>query len=321
MKHPYAHYLKQYMEFLSGHYAEITLKVRERRLNQFKKIIYDLKNEKKISTVSPRHLTSKDMATIVGHRKKAGLSSETILDDIAFLDGFLKFCGNEAVKKFKEEYPRFVPKTYHKRLEGLPDDKFNKIIECAYNADSAQFHKMRSYAVVIFCMCGGLRTLEIQHANVSGMDRSGNMYKLWLDVVKGSDTYGQSRWAPLLLQCNDFVDQYLDVRARYLKDRGIISDLLIPPMEEDVGMMSDKNIRKLKNYVCKDAGFKFDLRILRRTYAQYLIDKKVPLDVVQVALGHSNPNTMFQNYVGIRPEKVSDLVFEKLAKNDEIREK
>lgn len=316
MKHPYAHYLKQYMEFISGHYAEITLKVRERRLNQFKGIIYSLKAEGKVSTVSPAHLISKDIAVIIGYRKRQGVSSETIQDDIAFLEGFLKFCGCKAVEKFRDEYPRFVPKTYHKRKECLSEVQFERILECAYKVNPSEIFKLRAYAVVIFCMCGGLRTLEIQHAKAHHIDKADKLYKLWLDVVKGSDSYGQSRWAPILPQCKDFVDIYLERRVAYLREHGMESDALIPPLVEDIGVMSDKNIRKLKDYVCADVGFNFDLRILRRTYAQYLVDNEVPLDVVQVALGHSNPNTTYRNYAGVRPERVSGLVFEKLANTD-----
>ena len=318
MKHPYAHYLKQYMEFLSGHYAEITLLVRERRLNQFKKIVYEMNKERKVSTVSPRHLTSKDIAQMIGYRKKNDVSSETIQDDISFLNGFLKFCGNDAVEKFKEEYPRFVPKTYRKRKDCFSEEQFRRILEYADKVHSSGPYRMRAYAVVVFCMCGGLRTLEIQNAKVRNLDRTDKLDKLWLDIVKGGDTYGQSRWAPLLPQSREFIDRYLEMRSRYLMEHGIVSDLLIPPFTEDVGVMSDKNIRKLKDYVCEDVGFRFDLRILRRTYAQYLVDADVTLDVVQVALGHSNPNTTYRNYAGVRPERVTSRIFEKIGKKEVV---
>ena len=313
MQHPYIYHLKRYMAFLSGHYAEITLTVRDRRLRQFKNIIYDLKRAGIISTVSPRKLTPDDISNIIGHRKKSGMSSDTIQDDISFLHGFLDFCGNDAVEKFKKKYPRFIPRTHHKRKECLTDEQFNHIIECAYKIDHADPFKMRAYAVVMFCVCGGMRTLEIQNAKIENLDRSENLDKIWLDVVKGGDTYGEARWVPLLPQSKEFVDRYIEVRSQYLKDHSISSNFLIPPFIGDLKIMTDKNIRKLKDYVCKDVGFNFDLRILRRTYAQYLVDANVPLDVVQVALGHSNPNTTYRNYAGVRPEKVTGRIYEKIG--------
>jgi site-specific recombinase XerD len=203
MKHPYAHCLKQYMESLSGHYAEITLTIRERRLNQFKKIIYYLNKEKRVSTVSPHYLTSKDIAQLIGYRKKNDLSSDTILDDVSFLDGFLTFCGNNAVREFREEYHRFVPKTYHKRKDCFSDEQFHSILEFADKVHSSGPYRMRAYAVVMFCMCGGLRTLEIQNAKVKNLDRTDKLDKVWLDVVKGVDSYGEPCWAPLLPQSRD----------------------------------------------------------------------------------------------------------------------
>jgi len=52
---------------------------------------------------------------------------------------------------------------------------------------------------------------------------------------------------------------------------------------------SDKDLRKLKDHASRDVGFEFDLRILRRTYDQYLFDSDVRFEIVQVALGHNNP--------------------------------
>jgi len=315
MKHPYAYYLKQYMEFLKGHYAEITLVVRERRLNQYKKIIYQLREEKKISATSPRLLKPKDIAVIIGHRKQAGIAAETLQDDISFLNGFFKFCGNKAVEKFKEEYPRFVPKVFKKRKECLSDEKMDAIIKHVYEHGPSSFIKMRSCAIVVFSMCGGLRTLEVQNAKVGSLNRTEKGYVLRLDVVKGVDSYGQMRYVNILPRCTDFVDRYLEMRAAHLKENNIISDFLIPSLDEGVYVMSDKNVRKLKDHVCDDIGFKFNLQILRRTYAQYLTDEGVPLDQTQVVMGHSNPNTTYRNYAGIRPERVTDLIFDRLAEN------
>ena len=56
-------------------------------------------------------------------------------------------------------------------------------------------------------------------------------------------------------------------------------------------------------------------------YAQYLTDKTVPLDAVQVTMGHNNPNTTFRDYAGIRPERVSGPVFEKLSNFEENEQK
>jgi len=311
MKHPYAYYLNNYMEFISGHYAEITLAVRKRRLNQLKGIIYDLYAQGKISTVSPRLLTAEDISILIGHRKKI-VSVDTVLDDITALEGFLKYCGNDAVQKFRDKYPRFIPKTHHKRKPPMPYDHFKRIIERAESIDPDDFIRMRAYGVVIFCLCGGLRTLEIQYARLSNLVIEENGIKLWLDVVKGGDTYGDARWVPILPVGREFIERYLQSREKQLKKHGLVSDAIIPPLIEGTLFTSDKNLRDLKNYVSREIGFNFQLRMCRRTYAQFLVDSEVSLDVVQVALGHNNPDTTYKNYAGVRSERVPDLVFKQL---------
>jgi len=311
MKHPYAYYLDNYMEFISGHYAEITLEVRERRLNQLKTIIYELHEKEKVSSVSPRLLTADDISVIIGFRKKS-VSADTVLDDITALEGFLVFCGNNAVRKFKDKYPRFIPKTTHRRNPPMPYDQFNRILERAESISPDDFIRMRAYGVVVFCLCGGLRTLEIQHARFSNLVVEENGIKLWLDVVKGGDTYGEARWVPILPVGRDFIIRYLQSRNDQLKALGLVSDALIPPLLGGTMFTSDKNLRKLKDYVSHEVGFNFDLRMCRRTYAQFLVDAEVGFEVVQVALGHNNPDTTYKNYAGVRSERVPDLVFKQL---------
>jgi len=311
MKHPYAYYLNKYLDFIDGHYADITLQVRKRRLNQLKKIIYDLHDKKKISTVSPRLLTAEDIATLIGFRKK-NVSVDTVLDDITALESFLKYCNNNAIEKFKNKYPGFVPKAHHKRKPPMPYNHFMRIIERADAIDSNDFLRMRAYATVVFCLCGGLRTIEVQHARLSNLVIEEGVIKLWLDVVKGGDTYGDPRWIPILPVAHDFVKRYLVSRDNQLNSLNLVSDAIIPPLIEGYCFTSDKNLRKLKDYVSREVGFNFDLRMCRRTYAQFLVDAEVGFEVVQVALGHNNPDTTYKNYAGVRSERVPDLVFKQL---------
>ena len=311
LKHPYAYYLSDYLDFVSGHYADITLEVKRRRLNQLKGIIYDLHAQKQISTVSPKLLTADDIVVIIGYRKKR-VSVDTVHDDLTTLEGFLKFCGNSAVDKFKTKYPRFIPKTHHKRKPPLTGNQLLHIIERSDGVDSSDHLRMRAYAVVIFSICGGLRNIELKHARVSNLVIDNEGIRLWLDVVKGGDTYGEARWVPLLPFGRNFIERYLESRKIQLDSLGLKSDALIPPLLDNMEFSSDKTLRKLKDYVSKDVGFNFELRACRRTYGQFLVDAEVGFEVVQVAMGHNNPNTTYRNYAGVKTESVPDRVFKQL---------
>ena len=197
MKHPFAYYLKQYLDFIQGHFAESTRDGKRKRLTQLKGIIYDLKAEGKLSTVSPRLLTTKDIAYLLGHRKST-VAIDTVLKDVSALEGFLKFCENDVIEKFRKEYPRFIPRRHHKRKPPLSYEHVHRIVSYAENIEISNFYKMRSFAVVMFCLFGGLRNLELRYAKLSNLVVSNGEMKILLNDVKGKDSYGEDRWVPIL---------------------------------------------------------------------------------------------------------------------------
>lgn len=314
MKHPWAYYLKLYLDFIRGHYAEDTIDGKRKRLTQLKKIVYELHEDGLISTVSPRHLTAKDIAALVGYRKSR-VEIVTVQKDISALEGFLKFCGCDAIKKFRDEYPRFIPTRHHQRLPSLSYEEMFRIMKCANEVDTNDVLRMRSFAVVMLGLCGGLRNGELRLAKFSNIGYTENGIELAITEMKDKGTYGYNRHAPLLLIAKEFFERYFISRRILLEEQGIESDALIPSLIDGVEFTSGKNLRKLKDHAERDIGFEFDLRILRRTYGQYLVDSGVPLEVVQVAMGHNSPNTTFKNYAGVRPERVPDLVFKRLIEN------
>ena len=131
--------------------------------------------------------------------------------------------------------------------------------------------------------------------------------------MKRKGTYGDARYVPLLPMGREFTEHYLKSRKLLMKELGLKSDAPIPPLNGDFLFTSGKTLRKMKDRVSRDVCFKFDLRALRRTYGQYLVDLEVKFEIVQVAMGHSSLETTFQNYAGVRTEKVPNLVFKKLS--------
>jgi len=301
-------------------FAASTIDSKRKRLTQLKGIIYDLKEQGKFSTVSPRYFTTKDISCLLGYRKSK-VDIATVLKDVSALEGFLKFCGNDVFEKFRDEYPRFIPKRHQKRKPSMPYEHVHRIVEYANGIDVNDHYRMRSFAVVMFCLCGGLRNLELRYAKLSNLSFNDNGIKIWLEDVIGKGTYGEARYVPFLPFGREFIERYLRSRDVLLKELGLQSDALIPSLYEEYEFTSSKNLRKPKDHAMRDVGFKFDLRILRRTYGQYLVDSEVRFEIVQVAMGHSSPDTTFQNYAGVRTERVPDLVFKGLLENKEKNRK
>jgi integrase len=158
----------------------------------------------------------------------------------------------------------------------------------------------------------------MRNARFSNLSSNEEGIQLWLEDVKGKDTYGEARYTPLLPFGRSFIERYLRPRELLLKELGIGSDALIPSLADDFPPASSKTPRKLKDHAMRDVGFKFDLGALRRTFGQYLVDSEVGFEYVRGAMGHKNPNTTFQNYAGVRTERMPHLIFKKkLLKNQE----
>ncbi|HUV61751.1 MAG TPA: tyrosine-type recombinase/integrase [Thermoplasmata archaeon] len=55
-------------------------------------------------------------------------------------------------------------------------------------------------------------------------------------------------------------------------------------------------MRRVKRLVQENSGIGFELRTLRRTYGQQLLDRGVSLESVSLALGHSSTLTTERYY-------------------------
>jgi len=322
MKHPFAYYINQYIEELDGLYAPITVAARRKRLIQFKNIFYEFYEEKKVSTISPRLLTVADILVFFKYRKER-VSKETLQDDIAFLGGLLEFCNNGAVVEFKKKYRKFLPKTHHSPLPPLTNEEYNIILNHANSVPSDDWFRMRNYAVVLFSLCGGMRPLEIRNATIDNVLIEKGRMKVWLNVVKGMDTYGEQRWSYIHPSAFPFLSRYIEGRKQYLNVSKLERIGLIPNIGDEREFISEKTLIKLKNYVCEDVGFDFDIRKCRRTYAQRCVDEGIQPSDLQILMGHNDPKTTYDNYARKRPENVRNDVYkiwENSPKEDKGRE-
>lgn len=68
-------------------------------------------------------------------------------------------------------------------------------------------------------------------------------------------------------------------------------------------ILTDKSIRQIRGNVEKACGMRFDGRMCRRTYGQYLKDKGVSIENVSVNMGHSSTKTTERYYARQRSER------------------
>jgi len=293
MRYPFKHYANRLICAYAGVYSDNTLTVIDRRLRVQSRSFIRLKEEGKVSTTDPRHMTIDDIKEFYLTLKERNLSSTSITHELSTLHLLCTFAnGNQAVSQFKIRFPQARGRKRHKRLPRLPAGVRDSILRNADNLRNGDYLSMRAYALVIMSIGSGARTIELIHAKMSDLNLSSGV--LHLDIVKGADLFGESRDCPILPDCVPHLTRYIEERTRYLDELKISSDHLFPGPKGEP--LSGQSVRRYKEWVALDSDSKFDYRTCRRDYAQTLIDMGVSLDSVALVMGHTSTRMTEKNY-------------------------
>lgn len=134
----------------------------------------------------------------------------------------------------------------------------------------------------------GLRPGELRKAQLDDLDLGG--WTLRVSHPKGESSYGRSRRVPLPEPIRPFVLRYLRARDEMLAQQGLAgAKPLICTMKG--ATFSSKHFRHLKKKVSQRCGVSFELRTLRRTYGQVLLNRGVSIETVSLTLGHASTRT------------------------------
>ena len=77
-KYPFGEYASRYMDSVRGVYAEETWKTRARRYRRMERRIIELKEQKRISTMSPKSMTEGDVREYLLHCKEILAPSDMV---------------------------------------------------------------------------------------------------------------------------------------------------------------------------------------------------------------------------------------------------
>lgn len=315
-RYPFIECLNDYLRAEDGHSCHETLATTDRRVRQLEGIFKDLYEAGRISTFDPRRMTPEDIDTFVGYRKKTGVKSSTISKDLTYLTKLFAFCDNNAVERFQAKYPSHVPQRYTRRLESMEEGLVQKIVRKALNVDLDNWTMQEAYGLVVLSICAGLRPKELRLADAENIRFDENGATIWLEHVKGEQTYGQSRRVPIHQDGLEAVQRYLEARERKLRSCGKTEKALFPPIYNRGGYLAYNTIRELKVLVEKDVGQPFDYRKCRRTFGQRAVDEGQDFTNVSIVMGHSSPQTTYRSYCGQRPDRAV-LEMQKLWKDRE----
>ncbi len=281
----------EYFEEYSGVYTTSTIRERRRQyVRMDRDVVAALLSDGMISSGDPTDWTVKD-AKEIAVAIKAGTTYGR--NYVARLEGSMnilcKFCLNQCFEHAKYRYPTLFPKKREERREPLSPDKFARIMEYC-NREGQGFGDLRSSAIVTLSICGGLRPYEVRFVKASGMDLG--RATVYVDVVKGGDSYGVKRHVPLHPDAEYILDRFMtEFRERGFK--GYLFQYKGAPI-------SGSAVRKHVDKVREGCGISFSLSDCRATWGQLLKDEGADLDTVSLLLGHKSTATTNKYYANMR---------------------
>ena len=277
------------MESRRCDYAESSWNTIMRRYRRMERDMIDLKENGKISTLSPAKFTEDDVKQYILYRKGKKNSSSELNHDISALKNLLIYVGNIAVEKCLQKNQGLRPKSKEPRLDPLSGETYRKILAAYDKANFDSFTEVRAFAVVLMSIALGTRNMELRLANLSDLDI--DKWVLHIKNVKGQDTYGEPRTVPIPPEVRHVILQYLLLRNGWLKSHSAESKALFFGFSKENGYLSSNSFRKIKSKIELKIGEKFEFRDCRRGFGQNYLDKGLNVEAVSVLMGHASTKT------------------------------
>ena len=300
-RYPFMTAVNKFMPTMIGHLDALTHKKRYTRYRQLNDIFVDMKKNGEIATTNPKMFKAEDLHAFVGYRRRHQIQDVTILDDLTFIRDLLEHFNNYAFNKYKTKYRRHYPKKYKKKPKQLPPATFRAItdkMEELVTSDTDEWRLFKAFAPVVFAIFGGLRPQEVQYADYRNVDYNSQtgVMTIFLEHVKGMKKYGEPRLSPIIPEAIPFCVKYLQLRKDALKDKGIMSNALIPNMEGKKEYLSYNQLNQLKVKAEVMIDKKFNLTMCRATNVKLLKKSKVPGEDASLSVGHNNTQTTEDDY-------------------------
>ncbi len=202
-RYPFKTAINEYLEAIKDCRAASTLAVVRRRLNRMDRELQSLYLEGKVSTLSPQKLTAEDVWNfyqfLSAKRTRDGkpVLKESISKDLNDLCNLCQMFGNNCVVFAKKRHPQMVPPNRHVMLKPIDLEDVKIILEKSKLVKDDDWTKIRAYGVVGLYIGAGLRTIELQNVEIANISVDEEYPQVFLEVVKGQETYGQDRYSPI----------------------------------------------------------------------------------------------------------------------------
>jgi len=244
------------------------------------------------------------------------VGSATIQKSVVVLRGFFRYL------KMNETYDDImygvrgvnVEKTF--KREALSVEEIHKLIATAKEESSKGISKLRDYAMISLMITTGLRTIEVERANVE--DLIFRKYETIL-FIEGKGHDDKDDYVKVSSEVSGIIEDYLRARNDNLKP------LFITHSKNHQGeRLMTRDIRGIVKNLLRDIGLndkRYSAHSLRHSVATILLQNGGTLDEVKQILRHKDISTTeIYNHSLQRKNNngellVSDVVFKEETKN------
>jgi len=294
-RYPFKECANEVIKAYTGVFADSTIEVMIRRYYRMSREFIQLFRKGKVSTTNPKKFKVSDIKAYYELLKDRGVIQCTISHDLNEIQTLCKYYDNNVVESFRYRYPYARMGTRSKKRLPMKDFEYESILSFGNDVNESDFKRLRAYALVILSICAGLRSIELQYAKTSNLHLEADIPYIYLEVVKGMNSYGEARKVPLIPEGIPVIERYIKCSRSLLLSNNINTKYLFYSIH-NFDCLCSNSLRKIRSIVEDVVGFKFDCRKCRRTYAQYLKDAGVSIESVSVSMGHTTTKTTEGSY-------------------------
>jgi integrase len=292
-RYPLRTAIGEYVEAHRSYLAEATIAERRRKLLSFADRYQSLCRNSPDLERNPARWGEKEITAILLDVKRRGWSLATQAKELENLQALLRFLGNGVVEKMRSNRPQLFPRRTTTRGPSISEEQLTKVLTAASKVDGWTGEVAR-FIVTAYAFTG-LRPGELRKAEIGDLDV--RTWSLRVRHPKGEARYGEHRIVPIPSPMRNAVLDYLRAREAMLTAKGLLeAKPLVCRSSDPTAFYSPMHLRRIKKKVEEISGVAFELRALRRTYGQNLLNRGVPLETVSLALGHSSTLTTERYY-------------------------
>ena len=186
------------------------------------------------------------------------ISESTISKDLSQLNQLFLWVGNHEIETFRAFGGVYRPHAYTGRKRPMSNDVIDRVYELARETD--RWDVLRGCMTVILCCSCGLRPQEARQLYADDIVLMGDRSVVHVEHVKGEGTWGEPRNVLIMDGVEDIFRKYLGMRAEVLREHGIESRAMFPPLKGDAEFYCQQSFGRLKKVVEDILGTKFELR-------------------------------------------------------------